>query len=68
MSPASFWLWNSKVPFYKQTVPENFITKAREISKNPNLSEEAIYKLYTRMQYQQLYAKPPAAKDQSRAK
>lgn len=61
------WFWNSKVPFFKQTVPEDFATKARAISQNPNLSDAAIYKLYTRMQYQELYAKP-GPKDQSRAK
>lgn len=60
------WLWNSQVPFFKQEVPSDFAARARSIAKDPYLPDEQIYKLWVRMQYKSLYAKPPP-KTQERA-
>jgi len=51
---------SSQKPFFTQTVPEEFAARARAVAGNPNLPDEQIYKLWTRMQYRQLYSKPPS--------
>lgn len=52
--PGLFFGTN-QVPFFKQTVPNEFIAKARKEAGNPNLPEEQIYKLWTALQYRKLY-------------
>ncbi len=45
----------NQVPFFKQTVPDDFAAIARREAQNPNLPDEQIYKLYLKYQYNNLY-------------
>lgn len=60
-----FGLSSKSTPFFKQEVPEEFSTQVRAITKNSNLPDDQIYKLWVRMQYRSLYSKQ-IAKNQDR--
>lgn len=64
------WLWDSKVPFYTQTVPDAFADRLKADVKAQagyEPTEQEIYKAYVRKQYLEFYKKAPKAKDQGRA-
>jgi hypothetical protein len=65
------WLWNSKVPFYQQTVPNAFADRLKADVKAQagyEPTEQEVYKAYVRKQYLEFYKKAPKApKDQGRA-
>jgi len=65
------WLWDSKVPFYTQTVPEAFSTRIKadvQAQMGYEPTEQEVYKAYVRMQYLKFYKKQPKApKDQGKA-